>query len=316
MNTDLLLKAYRLMTRIRLAEQAIADDFLKNKIFSFLHLSIGQEAVAVGLALACQTEDRFFGNHRSHAHYLAKEGDLYRMFAEIYGKADDCCKGKGGSMHMLDRSAHFMGSTPILGSVVPIATGSAFQQKASGSPYVTVCFFGDGASEEGVVYESVNLAAVMKLPVIFVIENNLYAVSSDERVRRSPKYSAGNVYSGLGAGFFNTNGNSFTATYLTAKTARKYVQDFQAPAVIEARVFREMAHSGPIKDENRTVDIPEVRHAEDPIKNIREHLTGRVYPEVRDRIYEEESIAVQSALLNAKAAAEPDPEELFTHIYA
>lgn len=312
MNTDLLLEAFRRMTRIRIAETLIAKDFIENKIFSFLHLSIGQEAVAVGVSLALKKVDRSLGNHRSHSHYLAKGGDLYRMFCEIYGKADGCCKGYGGSMHMLDRSVNFMGSTPILGSVAAIAAGFAFEQKTRKADEVTVCYLGDGASEEGVVYESINLAAVMKLPIIFVIENNLYAVSSDESVRRSPQFSRGDVCHGLGALFYVTNGNAFMPVYDSACTARRDVLEKQRPAVIEARVFRHMSHSGPLEDDAadyRKIDTKEVRHENDPIMNIMAYLSGKLGAAFLERINDAIITECQDALARAKAAPEPDPQQ-------
>lgn len=311
MNTDLLIEALRRMLLIRLAEQTIADDFIKNKIFSFLHLSIGQEAVAVGTALALQKGDRMWGNHRSHAHYLSMGGNLYRMFCEIYGKADGCCKGYGGSMHMLDRNVGFMGSTPILGSVAPIATGSAFEQKASKSENISVCFIGDGASEEGVVYESVNLAAVMKLPVLFVIENNLYAVSTDFSVRRAERFSYGQLYTALGAHFFGANGNAFIPMYQTVSDARKAITTKGGPAVVEARVFRHMAHSGPIFDDAagyRKVDTKEVREEADPIKNVMSHIRGKgVSAESLERIHGEVKEQVRKAFDAAQSAPTPAP---------
>ena len=320
MNVDLNMKAFRLMLKIRLAETMIADDFIKNKIFSFLHLSVGQEATAAGVCLALKQEDRVFGNHRSHAHYIAKGGDLYRMFAEIYGKADGCCGGFGGSMHMLDRSVGFMGSTPILGSVAPIATGSAFEQKLNGSKHITVCFFGDGASEEGVVYESINLAAVKKLPIIFVIENNLYAVSTDLSVRRAEKFSASMVYTGLGSAYFRANGNAFDQTYRIAQEAREWVATGKGPAVLEARVFRHMAHSGPIFDDNagyRVVDPPEVRQQADPITSIVAALRGAgVASDTIERVREDVAQEVASDFARAKAAPEPIPGDLWSQVYA
>lgn len=320
MNSDVLIEAFRRMTRIRLAEQIIAEDFCTNKVFSFLHLYVGQEAVATGVCLAIDKEDRVFGNHRSHGHYIAKGGDLYRMFCEIYGRVSGCCKGKGGSMHMLDRRVGFMGSTPILGSVAPIASGSAFEQKARGSDKITVAFFGDGASEEGVVYESINMAAVMKLPVIFVIENNLYSVSSDASVRRSEKFSAGKVYGGLGAGFFSTNGNSFVTMYQATRSARKWIEDGLGPAVIEARVFRHMAHSGPIYDDAagyRKIDTKHVREEACPLKDIIAHIRGNgMTDEGIDRIHEEVRQGVQEAFDRAKQVPAPEPAELWSGVYA
>ena len=320
MNVDLHLEAFRRMLRIRLFEQTVADDFVSRKIFSFLHLCVGQEAVAVGVALAMKSGDRVFGNHRSHGHYLAMKGDMYRLFCEIYGKADGCCRGFGGSMHALDRSVGFMGSTPILGSVAPIATGSAFEQKVNGSKNITVCFFGDGASEEGVVYESVNLAAVKKLPIIFVIENNLYAVSTDLSVRRAEKFSASMVYTGLGAAYFRVNGNAFDQTYRIAQEAREWVATGKGPAVLEARVFRHMAHSGPIFDDAagyRVIDPPEVRQQADPISSIVAALRGAgVASDTIERVREDVAREVASDFARAKAASEPLFVERWNHVYA
>lgn len=264
------------MLMIRLVETAVADDFRENKIFSFLHLSIGQEASAVGVAMALRQDDRVFGNHRSHGHYLAKGGDLYRMLCEIYGKQDGCCGGYGGSMHCLDRTAGFMGTTPILGSIAPIATGSAFQQKVTGCPRITVVFVGDGASEEGGFYESINLAAVMRLPIIYVIENNLYAVNTPLSARRSEVFSWKSVASGIGLEYFKVNGNSFSDTYLAAENARKSAAKGN-PVIMHATVFRHMAHSGPIRDESvRIIDTQEIRTATDCVKDIIEQLHDRI----------------------------------------
>src|SRR3989344_2720 len=169
MKTDFL-GAYKRMLSIRIAEEEIAKFYLENKVMSFVHFYVGQEAVAVGVCDALSKEDRAMGNHRSHGHYLAKGGDLKRMICELFGKAEGCCHGKGGSMHMIDKSVNFIGSTPILGSVVPLANGSAFEQKYSKKKSVTAVFFGDGAFEEGIVYETLNLAALFKLPLLLVLE--------------------------------------------------------------------------------------------------------------------------------------------------
>jgi TPP-dependent pyruvate/acetoin dehydrogenase alpha subunit len=265
--------AYTQMLRIRMVEEAIARDFRARKIFSFLHLSIGQEAVAVGVCAALQKEDRVWGNHRSHGHYLAKGGDMFRMLAEIYGKAGGCCKGNGGSMHMLDRAAGFMGSTPILGSIVPIALGSAFEQKVRDSSNISVVFFGDGASEEGVVYESINMAAVKGLPIVFVIENNLYSVNTPALDRRHAWFNWEKVVTGLGADFISVTGNDVQEVYEAATKARRFAVA-GAPVVVEAITYREMAHSGPIKDEScRGIDTEEARQLCDPLKLLRERMT-------------------------------------------
>lgn len=313
MNTPddwILMEAYRRMLTIRIAEETIAKDFLENKIFSFYHSSAGQEAVAVGVCMALTDSDRVFSNHRNHGHYIAKGGDLYRLLCEIYGKADGCCKGRGGSMHSLDRSVGFMGTTPILGSIVPIATGSAFEQKHNQSRNITVVFFGDGASEEGVVYESINIAAVMHLPIIYVIENNLYAVNTPHHVRRSNHFDRGSVYRGLGANYFEADGNDFLDTFDTAKLAVKVAQS--TPVVLHLTAYRHMAHSGPIMDESvRGVDTKDKRQEVDPIlsmeKLIPEDLAFRTRCEIR--------LVVAQCWQRAKACPEPEPSEAAEGVY-
>ena len=248
-----ILEAYQKMLLIRRAEEAISTDFIENKIFSFYHSSAGQEAVSVGVCMALSKEDRVFGNHRSHGHYLAKGGDLYAMMCEIYGKADGCCKGYGGSMHMLDRSVGFMGSTPILGSAVPIALGSAFEQKVSGKNSITVVFTGDGASEEGVVYESLNIAATKGLPLLVVIEDNLYAVNTPASARRSPWFSREAVYTGLGACFMTADGNNIVDVLNAARSAKDTILMLRTQVVLHTTPFRHMAHSGPIAEDRKSV---------------------------------------------------------------
>lgn len=304
---EILRNAYRKMLTIRVAEDTLAEDFKKNRIFSFYHSSAGQEAVAAGVCEALQPEDRVYGNHRSHGHYLAKGGDLYSMFCEIYGKADGCCKGYGGSMHMLDRSVNFMGTTPILGSIPAIANGSAFQQKYNGDRNITVVFIGDGASEEGVFYESVNLAAVMKLPILFVLENNLYAVNTPESARRSQRFSRKMVYEGLGARFLDCDGNDFTSVYWQASMLAKALRNGKGPAVLHARCYRQMAHSGPITDESvRDEDTQDVRDSDDCIKNLEAHIDA----DDRRSIRAEVGLGVLRVWATAKAAPEPDPSTL------
>ena len=166
---------YRAMLRIRRVEEAIAERYAAQEMRCPVHLSIGQEAVAAGVCAALMQQDGVFSNHRAHAHYLAKGGDLTAMLAEIYGKAEGCCKGIGGSMHMIDLSAGFMGAVPIVGATVPLAVGAAWAARLRGEDRVIAVFFGDGTFEEGAVYESINFAVLHSLPVLFVCENNLYA---------------------------------------------------------------------------------------------------------------------------------------------
>ena len=238
-------KAIRMMVRIRTSEMFIRDAFWDEKIFSFLHLSIGQEASAVGVAAALDSSDFMLGNHRSHGHYLAKGGDLPKMIYEVFGDDRGCCKGFGGSMHMLDRSVGFNGSTPILGSIPSLAVGQAFASQQSGSNNVTTVFLGDGAAEEGSFMESINLAANKKCQIIFVIEDNKYSVNSSMLDRKSEHYSHKSLFEGLGAVYFRETGQDVKKVYETtvqavglAKTGR--------PVVMHLDVIRRHAHSGPI----------------------------------------------------------------------
>src|SRR3989344_7824434 len=168
-------KFYRSLYRIRRVEEEIARVYPTNKIKSPVHLSIGQEAVSVGVCLALDSQDIVFGTYRGHALYLAKGGNLKKMIAELYGRATGCAKGKGGSMHLIDVTAGVMGGSAVVGTTIPQAVGYAYALKIKKSSSVVVSFFGDGAVEEGVFHESMNFAALKNLPIIFVCENNSYA---------------------------------------------------------------------------------------------------------------------------------------------
>jgi len=172
LNKELLLDLYHSMVRIRMFEERVRDLALKNEIPGFVHVSIGEEASATGVCLALRHTDRITSTHRGHGHLIAKGGRLDRMMAELFGKRTGYCKGKGGSMHIVDFTLGILGANGIVGAGLPIATGSALAAVIAGRDDVTACFFGDGASNEGTFHESLNLAAVWKLPVIFVCENN------------------------------------------------------------------------------------------------------------------------------------------------
>ena len=300
---SILLEAYQKMLTIRVAENLIAEDFRNNKIFSFYHSSVGQEGAAVGVCMALEREDRVYGNHRSHGHYIAKGGNLFRMFAEIYGSLEGCCKGYGGSMHMLDKSCGFMGSTPILGRIVPISAGSAFEQKISNSKNITVCFFGDGASEEGVVYETMNLAATWKIPVLFVVEDNLWAVNTPHKDRRSSLFSRKMLCDSLGVRYLDADGGNFEHVYSQTKMLVNKLRNGHGPALLHVCTYREMAHSGPINDESvRHIygDTIESRKADDPITNI-ENILHEMSTARTLEIRREVGLTVMAAWSEAKS---------------
>lgn len=214
--------------KIRRTEELIAEDYRKNNIKSFLHLAAGQEATAVGVAMATTKNDFFFGNHRSHGHYLSKGGDWKKMIYEIYGDIRGCCKGYGGSMHMLDRKAGFAGSTPILGSAVPIAAGIAAAKKFKNqNNEIVVVFIGDGAAEEGAFYETVNLAGLYKLPLLIILEDNLYSVQTGHEKRKSKKYNFQNIFrSGFGLLYEKVNGQDVFDVFKKTKKMKKNTRNF------------------------------------------------------------------------------------------
>lgn len=248
-------KAVKMIVKIRTAEEFIAKKFFEEKIFSFLHLTIGQEASAVGVASALEIDDIMLGNHRSHGHYLAKGGDLPKMIYEVFGDQRGCCGGYGGSMHMLDRDVGFNGSTPILGSIPPIAVGQSFSCKVKKLNNVTVAFLGDGAAEEGIFMESINLAANKKCNIIFVIEDNKYSVASKMLDRKSEDYDHKKLFEGLGAFYIRENGQNILNTYKAALNARKTALTGK-PVVLHLDLIRRHGHSGPMKE----IDHAEYRH--------------------------------------------------------
>lgn len=319
MTRDEMLKGYKTMLLIRHLEQRLVDYYLKNKVMSFVHFYVGQEAVAAGVCHALTADDKVFGNHRSHGHYLAKGGDPVAMVAELLGRKTGCCHGKGGSMHMIDKSVNFMGSTPILGSVVPIATGSALADKLSQNKNVTVAFFGDGASEEGVVSESINLAALFRLRLLLVIENNLYSVMSKLKDRRAENHNTEGLVTGLGAKYIKADGNSYIDVYEKAKQALGFIAD-GIPVVLECIVYRHMAHSAPLFDDKagyREIDVLAERERQCPIRKLRALLSADLMPEqALDEIEASIRESCNQAVEQACAAPYPEAGEIFTDVYA
>lgn len=319
MNNQGMLEVYSDMFFLRTAEEKIAEYYFNNKIFSFVHFYIGQEAVAVGVSKHLNLEDKVFGNHRSHGHYLAKGGSLENMFAEMLGKAAGCARGKGGSMHMLDKSVGFMGSTPILGSAVPIATGSAFQQKMMKEPGITVVYLGDGAAEEGIFYESLNFAALHNLPLVIVLEDNLYSVNSDNSVRKSPDFNYGKIAAGFGIQYLRGDGNDVHDVLNASKIAVDSARNNSKPTLLHLVTFRHMAHSAPIRDDKsgyRVIDTEETRIAKDSLLKLRNEILAD-YEESKLNDLEDQIVSkVSEALTFAVNSEEPKELEMMLGVFA
>lgn len=304
------------MFLIRTAEEQIATYYIKNKIMSLVHFYIGQEAIAVGVCDALQKDDRVLGNHRSHGHYLAKGGDLKKMVCELLGKEYGSSHGKGGSMHMIDTSVNFIGSTPILSSAVPLSCGSAFEQKYHKSGTATVVFIGDGAFEEGGVYESLNLAALFKLPLLIVLENNFRSINTRLWERRSVAHNTEKIVSGFGVQYIRADGNNYLD--VTAKV-REIIAEVRAgkPALIECMTYRHMAHSGPtFEEETREEDTLEQRKEKDSVVRMRrETLASGVSEEEINATEDDVRKTVTDAIVFAEKAPFPKKENLYTDLY-
>lgn len=248
-NALLTLALFRSMLRIRRVEEALADRYAEQEMRCPMHLCIGQEAIAVGVCAALSDNDVMFSNHRAHGHYLAKGGNLNAMVAELYGRSTGCCGGRGGSMHLIDLNAGFMGATPIVGGTVPLAVGAAWAVALKGEERVSVVFFGDGCFEEGVVHESLNFAALHRLPMIFVCENNQFSVYTrlSERQPDRPIYRLAEAY---GMAAYAGDGNDVEEVLAIAKTAVDNARRGQGPQFIELKTYRWREHCGPNFDDD------------------------------------------------------------------
>lgn len=313
------LDAYKRMLLVRIAEEELVKLYLDQKIFSMVHFYVGQEAVAVGVCRQLGPTDKVLSTHRSHGHYLAKGGDLRRMISELLGRANGVAHGKGGSMHMIDKSVNFVGSTPLLGSAVPLAAGVAFEKKYNKKKGVAVGFMGDGASEEGVVYETYNLAALYKLPLLLVIENNSWSVNSNIADRRGKQYDIQTITKGFGLSYLRANGNDFRDVSQKAATLLKGVRAGKGPAVLECMTYRHMAHSTPLLDDKhglRRKDTLNERLKRDSVKLMKKQLLAdgvseKKLQKVEDGIHAE----VRKAIEFAKTSPYPAKKEMYTDIF-
>jgi len=238
------------MLRIRLVEESIANKYSEQKMRCPTHLSIGQEAIAVGVCANLTTQDQVLSTHRAHAHYLAKGGCLNSMMAEIYGKASGCSKGMGGSMHLIDTSVGFMGSTAIVGNTIPVAVGLALEKKLTRKKSIACVFFGDGATEEGAFYESVNFAIIHSLPILFICENNLYSVYSGLEVRQPVDRKIYKMVRAMGISAQHGNGNDVEEVARKVKHAKTMILKSGGPQFLEFDTYRWREHCGPNFDNN------------------------------------------------------------------
>lgn len=307
--------------RIRLIEERIRALYAEQEMRCPVHFSIGQEAIAVGVCAHLKQEELITSAHRSHAHYLAKGGDLKAMLAELYGKATGCAAGKGGSMHLIDRSAGFFGAVPVVGSTIPIGVGTAFSSVLQGNPCLTVIFFGDAATETGVFHESLNIAAIHKLPVVMVCENNLYSVLTPLSARKPANREI--VQLAAGHGVFNRqgDGNDADEVFSLAGEAIQHARAGNGPAFLELKTYRWFEHCGPLSDEHLGYRPPgelEAWKARDPLKLYVDRLCGNGTVSEADLELMEKAIhaEIEEAVAFAKASLFPGRDQLGKHLYA
>lgn len=282
------------------------------------HLYTGQEAVAVGVCAALQPADYVWGGHRSHGHYLAKGGDMQAMMAEIYGKVSGCSGGRGGSMHLLAPEVGILGTVPIVAGTIPLAVGTGLASKLRKDHKVSVSFFGDGAVEEGHFHESLNLAALYKLPVIFVCENNSYSshMSLLERRAEDNIHLAGQTHGIPGT---RLDGNSVIEVYEAVLKAVKRARNGEGPTLLECRTYRWRGHVGPSKD----MDVGVKRKDEmgewlpkDPLTLARNHLLklGKSSAELK-KINLEVQKEIRRSIAFARTSSYPDVDTILDHVY-
>ncbi|MDP3879097.1 MAG: thiamine pyrophosphate-dependent dehydrogenase E1 component subunit alpha [Dehalococcoidales bacterium] len=317
-SSDILKAMYVTMLRIRLFEEGIIP-FLNNEIKCPVHLYIGQEAVAAGVCANLQNSDYVFSTHRSHGHYIAKGGDINTLMAEMYGKASGCSKGRGGSMHLASPEIGLPGSPAIVAGSIPLACGSALTSVLRKSGSISVCFFGDGATNEGVFYESLNFAALKKLPVIFVCENNLYATHmpvssclSDTAIYRKAK-----AFNMPGR---RIDGNDVMEVFLATEEAIASVRSGGGPFLLECMTYRWHGHVGPGNDVGEKLRSQEELNSwmnKCPIKTFEQILSeNRILSSSEmSSIRAEIKREVQDAVTFAEEVCYPDSEELLECLF-
>ena len=313
---DKLLWMYKHMRLIRVFEERLREDFAAGKLAGFIHLYAGEEAVAVGTCVNLTDDDYIISTHRGHGHCISKEVDINSMMAEIHGKATGTCNGKGGSMHIADVGKGMLGANGIVGGGPPLACGAGLTSKIKGTNRVTVCYFGDGASNQGTTLESMNLAGIWKLPVIFVCENNQYAETT------SPKYSvAGGDIAARARGFgmpgVKVDGKDVFAVYEAMHEAVELARRGDGPSFIEADTYRYYGHFEGDAMTYRTKEEVKSYRKKDCIKQFRETVLNKklLGADELESIDNRAKQTIEEAVRFAEESPFPPPEEILTDVY-
>jgi len=315
-SAERLKEALRKMYLIRKFEEGAEESYMRGLIHGTMHLSIGQEASAVGACMPLSDEDKITSTHRGHGHCVAKGADVAKMFAEFFGKETGYCHGRGGSMHIADVEKGNLGANGIVGGGIPIAVGSALAAKRLGTGAVTVCFFGDGANNEGAFHEALNMATVWKLPVVFVCENNKYGMSTSTERSTAVKSIADRAGAYAMPGV-SVDGNDFSAIAEAVETAVARARAGEGPTLIESLTYRWRGHSKSDRNRYRTKDEIAEWMDRDPIRRMADMLVAH-HVLTADEVAALEADAdkdIAAAIEEAKSGPDPVTADLTRDVY-
>jgi len=319
---EILVKMYETMLLIRRFEERVGELVLKGEIKTPCHLYVGEEAIATGACLTLKNEDYIFGNHRSHGHYIAKGGDIKKLMAEIFCKETGCSKGKGGSMHVVAPESGLLGTPPIVAASIPIAVGAALSSTIKGTNQISVSFFGDGATNEGVFYESLNFASLKKLPVVFICENNFYSthmpinkILADTNISKKAE--------GFNMPGIQIDGNNVIEVFQAVQEATERAREGNGPTLLECLTYRWRGHVGP--DDNIQGTHTDIRPREEldswkercPVKGLEKNLLeqGVLSESAKRQIIEKIEKEIEEAVEFARKSSCPKEEELLKDVF-
>jgi len=312
-----LVEMYKKMFQIRCFEEKVFELYAQNLVPGTIHLYAGEEAVAVGVCSNLRKDDYITSTHRGHGHCIAKGAQLKRIMAEILGKKTGYCKGKGGSMHIADFDVGMLGATAVVGAGLPIAMGAGLSMKLKGTDNVVACFFGDGASNQGTFHEAINMAAIWKLPVIFVCENNIYAMGTRQSTVMLTENIADRAIA-YGIPGVAVDGNDVLAVYEVAQKAVERARIGEGPTLVECKTYRHKGHSRIDPAKYRPKEEVAEWLRKDPIKQFKEKLLQEnVVLEAEIQQIEKEVLTeIEEAVEFAKESPYPSPEEALEDVYA
>lgn len=313
---------YKTMLRIRVCEESLVEPINNGEVKCPCHLYSGQEAIATGVCAALEEKDYLFGNHRSHGHYLAKGGSMDELIAEIYGKETGCSRGRGGSMHLINSDKGILGAVPIVAGTISLAVGAALASKIRKEKRVTVSFFGDGSTGEGVLYESLNFAALQKLPIIFACENNFYSTHLPIRECR-PQENIFKIAEPFCVESYRVDGNDVLKVYEAAKKGIEICREGNGPVFIEFLTYRLRGHVGPddcvqgLHTDIRPIEEIEKWKRKDPLKRFEKVLIknniliGKDIKAIKQEVEKE----IEDAYVFAHNSPYPAASQLTEYVY-